>query len=111
MKSGFTEQDTERYYDAEDAIYRSVWDKEGSVHWGLFDDTTGLDFLKAGANLNRIMAERGGIDETSKVLDLGCGSGTTTFWLSKTQGCQATGIDLSGVRIGNAKKDLEKQPP
>jgi hypothetical protein len=26
MTSQFTEQETESYYDSEDAIYRSVWD-------------------------------------------------------------------------------------
>ena len=32
MTVRFTEQDTQRYYDAEDAIYRSTWDFGGSVH-------------------------------------------------------------------------------
>ena len=31
----FSEQETEEYYDAEDVIYRSVWDADGSVHWGV----------------------------------------------------------------------------
>ena len=35
MSSRFTEDETERYYDSEDAIYRSFWDEDGSVHWGL----------------------------------------------------------------------------
>ena len=47
MSSRFTEQETETYYDSEDAIYRSFWDEDGSVHWGVFDDNTGDDFLKA----------------------------------------------------------------
>ena len=45
MSSRFTEQETESYYDAEDEIYRAVWDEEGSVHWGVFDDSTADDFL------------------------------------------------------------------
>ena len=51
MSSRFTEQETESYYDSEDAIYRSFWDEDGSVHWGVFDESTGDDFLKACANL------------------------------------------------------------
>ena len=47
MSSRFTEQETEIYYDSEDAIYRSFWDENGSVHWGVFDESTGDDFLKA----------------------------------------------------------------
>ena len=71
MSSRFTEQETESYYDAEDEIYRAVWDEDGSVHWGFFDETTGTDFLKGCANLDRIMVEKGGIGADSRVLDLG----------------------------------------
>ncbi|GIT43682.1 MAG: hypothetical protein Ct9H300mP11_16180 [Chloroflexota bacterium] len=62
MSSRFTEQEKESYYDAEDEIYRAVWDEEGSVHWGVFDDSTGDDFLKAGANLDAMMVAKGRID-------------------------------------------------
>ena len=103
MSSKFTEEATENYYDSEDAIYRSFWDEDGSVHWGVFDVTTGDDFLKACANLNDIMVEFGGIDSSAQVLDLGCGNGTTAIWLSTSQNCQVTGIDLSGVRVQNAE--------
>ncbi len=110
MTSRFTEQDTQRYYDAEDAIYRSLWDSGGSVHWGLFDRTTGDDFLKACSNLNDAMARRAEINGSSKVLDIGCGNGNTAFWMSDSFRCNVTGIDLSGVRVGNAVKGLESQP-
>ena len=110
MKSKFTEQDTELFYDTEDGLYRSFWDKEGSLHWGIFDHSTGDDFLKACANINKIMAAKARINEKSKVLDLGSGNGTTTLWLSKSLGCEITGVDLSSVRIENAKRELEKQP-
>ena len=103
MSSRFTEQETETYYDSEDAIYRSFWDEDGSVHWGVFDDSTGDDFLKACANLNDLMVAKGRIDSSSKVLDLGCGNGTTAIWLSGDQDCHVTGVDLSGVRVQNAK--------
>ena len=110
MRNRFTEQDTEAFYDAEDALYRSFWDNEGSLHWGWFDPDTGEDFLKACANLNRTMAQKADIRAASQVLDLGCGNGTTATWLAKTIGCRVTGIDLSGVRIGNAKEYLKGQP-
>lgn len=103
MSSQFTEKDTETYYDAADEIYRAFWDQEGSVHWGVFDQSTGQDFIKACANLNRIMVHQGRINQDARVLDLGCGNGTTAIWLSESQGCHVTGVDLSGVRIANAK--------
>lgn len=109
MSSRFTEDQTEKYYDSEDAVYRSVWDEDGSVHWGLFDESTGNDFLKACANLNRFMVEKGQITQGSKVLDLGCGNGTTAIWLSGNQNCHVTGVDLSGVRVANAKEARARQ--
>ena len=104
MSSRFTEQETETYYDGQDEIYRSVWDEEGSVHWGVFDDNTGDDFLKACSNLNDMMVEKGRINSTSNVLDLGCGNGTTAIWLNNDRGCHVPGVDLSGVRVDNPKK-------
>ena len=106
MKPRFSEEDTERFYDSEDGLYRSFWDEEGSLHWGVFDDTTGNDFLKACVNLNKIMVEKARIGRDSKVLDLGCGNGNTAMWLCESRGSQVTGIDLSGVRVGNARKAL-----
>ena len=102
MSSRFTEDETEQYYDSEDAIYRSFWDEDGSVHWGVFDETTGQDFLKACANLDHMMVQKGMISDRSRVLDLGCGNGTTAIWLNSDQSCHVTGIDLSGVRVQNA---------
>jgi ubiquinone/menaquinone biosynthesis C-methylase UbiE len=110
MRNRFTEQETEAFYDAEDALYRSFWDSEGSLHWGWFDESTGQDFLKACANLNKIMAEKAQINDASNVLDVGCGNGNTAAWLSQRTGCRVTGIDLSGVRIDNANSGLNELP-
>ena len=110
MLKKYTEQDTESFYDAEDPLYRSFWDDQGSLHWGMFDETTGVDFLKACVNLNIKMAEIAAIDQDSKVLDFGCGNGATAQWLCEQLKCQVVGVDLSGVRIGNAKEGLKGQP-
>ena len=110
MSSRFSEQDTEAFYDAEDALYRSFWDREGSLHWGWFDQGTGDDFLAACANLNHVMLEKANIQPTSHVLDLGCGNGNTATWLCNSSACRVTGIDLSGVRVNNASESLASQP-
>lgn len=109
MASKYTEEDTERFYDSEDAYYRTFWDKAGSLHWGIFDDRTGNDFLKACANLNHIMAEKALLNESSHVIDLGCGNGTTSMWLARSTGCRVVGVELSGVRVQNAKDVLETE--
>lgn len=56
------------------------------------------------------MAEKAAIGPSSKVLDLGCGNGLTATWLSRSHGCQVVGIDLSGIRIRNAREALARQP-
>ena len=117
-RSRFSESETEAYYDAEDALYRSFWDAEGSLHWGVFGHgppTGGVEnvratFLAACDRLNEIMLEESGIGNGSHVLDLGCGNGNTSLWLSRTTGANVTGIDLSGVRIDNANASLAESP-
>ena len=112
----FSEQETEEYYDAEDVIYRSIWDADGSVHWGVFDARVNGDasireqFLAAGIRLNELMVECAGIGSGSRVLDVGCGNGTNVIWVARNTGARATGIDLSGVRIANAVASLEEAP-
>ena len=111
----FSEQETEEYYDAEDVIYRSVWDADGSVHWGVFDknaDGSNIreEFLAAGIRLNELMVEYGSIDATSKVLDVGCGNGNAAIWLARNSGAHVTGVDLSGVRVANAVESLKGVP-
>lgn len=110
MSTQFVERDTEQYYDNQDSIYRSLWDPDGSVHWGYFDESTGNDFLRACANLDNTMIQKGQIDQDSKVLDLGCGNGTTAMQLHDQLGCEITGIDLSGVRVDNARSALKQRP-
>lgn len=110
MLSKFSEAQTEEYYDHEDAVYRALWDKDGSVHWGLFEDGANMTFLEAGANLNHVMRRRGRLTADSYVLDVGCGSGTTAIALCRLLGCRVKGIDLSGVRISNAIDSLDDEP-
>ncbi|MCE2465690.1 MAG: methyltransferase domain-containing protein [Dehalococcoidia bacterium] len=103
----FTEADTESFYDAEDALYRSFWDRSGGLHWGIFDASTGVDFLEACENTNKVMVQKAGIGRDSNVLDLGCGNGTSAAWLNSITGCRIVGVDLSGVRIANAIESLQ----
>ncbi|CAI8015106.1 hypothetical protein GBAR_LOCUS9403 [Geodia barretti] len=102
-------------------MYRSFWDSEGSLHWGIFDKSSDespagdsgnvrAGFLSACSRLNEIMLANAGIDGDARVLDLGCGNGNTAMWLSRATGAKVTGVDLSGVRIANAIESLQKSP-
>ena len=100
----FTEQDTEKYYNEEDEVYLSFWDSSGILHWGLFQDDE--DIVSASNNLTNYMIEKSKISESSNVLDVGCGDGEVDVQIVKKIGCKITGIDLSGVRIENAKRKI-----
>ncbi len=100
----FAEQDTEKYYDEEDEVYLSFWDSSGILHWGLFHDDE--DIVSASNNLTDYMVERSKMSESSNVLDVGCGDGEVDIQIVKKIGCNITGVDLSGVRIENAKKKI-----
>lgn len=102
----YTEADTERFYDTEDALYRSFWDRQGSLHWGYFEAGArppASAFVDACARWNARMLAQSGIDAHARVLDLGCGNGTTALWLAAETGCEVVGVDLSGVRVANAR--------
>lgn len=107
MRSIFSEQDTEAFYDREDAKYRSFWDEEGSLHWGYLppshDGPASLVFKQGCERWNTMMLEASGINASSRVLDLGCGNGNTAIWLAQKTGCEVVGVDLSGVRVQNAR--------
>ena len=109
----FSEVDTEVFYDSEDSLYRSFWDSEGSLHWGYFEnlkDAKVEDFITACQHWNEYMLSGGGITKDSRVLDLGCGNGNTAVWLCQQTDCEVVGVDLSGVRIENAKAKAQEYP-
>src|SRR3989344_3735270 len=103
----FTEQDTEKYYNEEDKVYLSFWDSSGILHWGLFQDDE--DIFSASNNLTNYMIEKSKISESSNVLNVGCGDGEVDVQVVKKIGCKITGVDLSGVRIENAKKKITQE--
>ncbi len=109
----YTEAETEKFYDAEDGLYRSFWDSEGSLHWGYFDNLTSTskdEFLLACKRWNEYMLSRSNITNQSKVLDIGCGNGNTAVWLAQQTGCEVVGVDLSQVRIDKAKDKAKDYP-
>lgn len=109
----FTEQDTENFYDQEDALYRSFWDEEGGLHWGYFNDLDNAqakEFSVACKRWNDYMLQKSGINAQSRVLDIGCGNGNTAIWLAQKTGCEVIGLDISQVRIDNANQKAVKHP-
>ncbi len=56
------------------------------------------------------MLQRSNITNQSKVLDIGCGNGNTAVWLAQQTGCEVVGVDVSQVRIDNAKDKAKDYP-
>ena len=116
--SRFSERETQEYCNADDALYRSFGDAEGSLYRGVFGDPdepgsgpiVWADLRAACSRLNAIMLENSGIDGTARALSPGCGNGNTARRRCCSTVARITGIDLSGVRIANAIEPLEDIP-
>jgi ubiquinone/menaquinone biosynthesis C-methylase UbiE len=106
----FTEQATEELFDSVDSFCRTFWDKEGSLHWGYFDDFTSTDFLGACKRWNRYMLDVSQINSDSIVLNVGCGNGNSDLFFAQQTGCRVVGIDISGVRIENCHQKAKEYP-
>ena len=108
--SRFSERETQKYCDAEDALYRSFLDAEGSLYRGAFDDPEepgpgsilrdGL--LAACSRPNAIMLENSGIDGTVWALSSDRNNGNTAQWRCRSTVAHVTGFDLS---MANAARD------
>lgn len=110
LQRKFTESHTREFYNEDDEVYRSFWDKDGNCHWGYFP-TKQTSFSRSMQELNRKMLGLAGIDQQSRVLDLGCGNGVNALFLHEETGAQVTGVDLSDIRIENAQTLLASSRP
>lgn len=100
----FTNEDTERYYDGENTIYKDVWDPNGSVHFWIFETGESYrDYIKGANRLNDIMIEKGLVHKESNVLDVWCWTWAFCEYIYAKVGSKVTWIDLSWVRIQEAQ--------
>jgi ubiquinone/menaquinone biosynthesis C-methylase UbiE len=75
---------------------------------GLFDfmaKTIGISVLHPGGyKATKQLCSMLGLRKEHRVLDLACGSGTSSIFINKHHGCSVTGIDLSPELIAKAQK-------
>jgi SAM-dependent methyltransferase len=86
----------ETYYDSDDAdrFYEKVWGGE-DIHIGIYDDP-GTSIRSASHKTVELMAAQlTGIDESTRVIDLGAGYGGSARYLARTFGCTVTCLNLS----------------
>jgi len=68
-----------------------------------------LNFTESLSALTLHMAEIAGINETSRVIDFGCGAGQPLFEICQTTGCEGLGLDLTPEHVELAKEKYASQ--
>lgn len=100
----------EAYYDSDDAdaFYREIWGGE-DIHIGLYDPPD-LDIAAAShATVVKLAGMIDGLNEATRVLDIGAGYGGAARYLAKTYGCRVTCLNLSDVQNAyNQAKNREQ---
>jgi sarcosine/dimethylglycine N-methyltransferase len=88
---------TKTYYDGPaDQIYRTIWGD--NVHLGV-PCSEECPHPEAMEHTNEIMAQAVHLTPETRVLDLGCGYGSTARYLASEYGCQITAINISETEL------------
>jgi len=98
------------YYDFSELdykLYNTSFSDAISMHFGIWDEHT-KNHHEALLNENSVLAEIAKITKDDRVIDLGCGYGTSSIWLAKNIGCRVTGITLSEKQVATAKELARK---
>lgn len=95
---GITKRSIKSHYDLATPFYRLLWGPH--IHHGLWDDerATGRSPRAAQLHLTDTLADRAGLAQGDRVLDVGCGMGGSSIHLARSRGCRVTGVTLSGVQ-------------
>lgn len=94
------------HYDVASPYYSSLWGDH--IHHGYWIRG---DESKETAQIQLIehLAQLAGIKTGMRILDIGCGFGGTSLYLSKTYGASTTGITISPVQVQMAKEAAAKK--
>ena len=92
------------YYDQTWLDYRLLWlnRRTLSVHFG-YTDTTTRGHADALLQMNRVLADRAGIQPGTRVLDAGCGVGGSGIWLAQTRGAIVVGVTPVTSQVARAR--------
>ncbi|HKJ94660.1 MAG TPA: methyltransferase domain-containing protein [Gammaproteobacteria bacterium] len=98
MRSAYTEavETAREYYNSNDAdnFYHTVWGGE-DIHVGLYQHREEPVFDASRRTVATMAEAVPGLDENSRVLDIGSGFGGSARYLAKTFGCPVTGLNIS----------------
>jgi tocopherol O-methyltransferase len=98
------------HYDLASPYYKDLWGPH--LHHGYYE--TGKESkAEAAEQLIKLIVERANFPSGARVLDVGCGIGGTSIWLSEHMGCEVTGITISPVQVQmatDAARQLKQKP-
>lgn len=89
------------FYDTLSPHFRDLWGEH--LHDGYYEQGDESKEL-AQEKLVAFLADRAQIPNGVRGLDIGCGMGATSVWLTKHLGCDMTGITLSSVQVKIAQE-------
>ncbi len=97
---------TQAYYDGPASeIYRTIWGD--NLHMGI-PPYEGASLQEAMDNTNIIMAEAANLTPDDRVIDLGCGYGSTARYIASHYGCTVIGQTISNEELKLAQERAEK---
>lgn len=97
---------TQAYYDGPASeIYRNIWGD--NLHMGI-PSREGAGLQEAMDNTNIIMAEAANLTPDDRVIDLGCGYGSTARYIAANYGCTVIGQTISNAELELAQERAEQ---
>jgi sterol 24-C-methyltransferase len=96
--------ETAAFYDLVTDFYEYGWGQ--SFHFA--PRKAGEALAASIARLERFVAEQGGFDETTSVLDAGCGVGGPMRTIARTSGCSITGVTINAYQVERARRLNDK---
>ncbi len=99
---------TESYYDSSDAdrFYEQVWGGE-DIHIGLYDETDNIPEASRKTATTMVDSLQG-LNDQSRVIDLGAGYGGSARYLAMLAGCNVTCLNISEVQ-NTRNRELTRQ--
>jgi tocopherol O-methyltransferase len=99
------------FYDQTDWMFRvlAILRASPSMHAGLWDRGTPTH-AAALATLNRELAERAGLRAGMRLLDAGCGAGSSVLWLAERHPVSAVGLSLVRRQVHQGARLADRLP-
>jgi cyclopropane fatty-acyl-phospholipid synthase-like methyltransferase len=96
-------------YDELLKTYEKEWEQRGhrSLHFGYYDEEH-TEPGEASMNTMRVLSEALDIDESDRILNIGCGAGEDSVWNARAYGAEVVGVNISETQLDIARKNARE---